>query len=162
VSGRTLVAGVGNILQGDDGFGVAVARRLAGAALPAGAEAADFGVRGLHLAVQLLDGYDTLILVDALARGGVPGTLYVLEATPGAPAPGVLDAHGADPATVLALLERLGGRVGRVLVVGCEPADLSEQLGLTPIVEQAVVEAERVVRRLLERPSQEEPPCSAS
>lgn len=82
---RTLVAGVGNIFLGDDGFGVEVARRLAAEPLPEQVEVADIGVRGVHLAYQLLDGYDTLVLVDATTRGGAPGTLYLIEPDGGAP-----------------------------------------------------------------------------
>lgn len=81
---RTLVAGIGNVLLGDDGFGVETARRLAGRELPGTVEVVDIGVRGVHLAYQLLDGYDTLVLVDATARGEAPGTLYVIEHDVGA------------------------------------------------------------------------------
>jgi hydrogenase maturation protease len=79
VSPRILVAGVGNVFRGDDGFGVAVARRLAHEPLPPGVELRDYGVRGVHLAYELLDGYDLLVLVDAVTRGSPPGTLYVIE-----------------------------------------------------------------------------------
>jgi hydrogenase maturation protease len=145
-----LVAGVGNIFLGDDGFGVEVARRLAGETLPAGARVADFGIRGLHLAYQLLDGIDTLILVDAMARGGTPGTLYVFEPdAAAAPGSSVVDAHGLDPASVLAMVGRLGGCVGRAIVVGCEPAELEERIGLSTPVELAVEEALQLVRHLL-------------
>lgn len=91
MSGRTLVAGIGNVFLGDDGFGVETVRALSGHELPDDVEVVDFGVRGVHLAYQLLDGYDTLVLVDAAARGGAPGTLYLIEAGkrarpgPGAP-----------------------------------------------------------------------------
>ena len=150
LAARVLVAGVGNVFLGDDGFGVEVARRLAGVALPAGAQVADFGIRGLHLAYQLLEGYDTLILVDAVARGGDPGTLYVIAPDSAVgPAPAV-DAHSLDPASVLRMLDELGGKVGRTLVVGCEPSDTEERMGLSAPVEQAVDEAVRVVLRLVE------------
>ncbi|MQA76737.1 MAG: hydrogenase maturation protease, partial [Solirubrobacterales bacterium] len=76
---RILVAGVGNVFCGDDGFGVAVAEHLAAATLPAGVELSDYGIRGIHLAYQLLDGYDLLVLVDAVQRGGEPGTVYLIE-----------------------------------------------------------------------------------
>ncbi|MFD9033106.1 hydrogenase maturation protease, partial [Streptomyces sp. NPDC059567] len=81
-AGRTLVAGVGNIFLGDDGFGVETVRRLTREELPPTVELADVGVRGVHLAYQLLDGWDTLILVDVTARGGEPGTLYLIDASP--------------------------------------------------------------------------------
>jgi hydrogenase maturation protease len=155
VTGRVLVAGVGNIFLGDDGFGVEVACRLAAAgpaALPAGVEVADFGIRGVHLAYQLLDGYDTLVLVDAAPRGEAPGTLSLIEADP-APRAEPMDAHAMAPDSVLGLLAtlraRLGGGVRRVLVVGCEPADVAERIGLSPVAAAAVDPAVRLVRELV-------------
>lgn len=106
-SGKVLVAGIGNIFLGDDGFGVETVRALAGRQLPPHVEAVDIGVRGVHLAYQVLDGYDTLILVDATARGERPGTLYVIEhdsADAGEPHGVALDGHRMTPDTVLALL----------------------------------------------------------
>lgn len=155
---HTLVAGVGNIFLGDDGFGVETVRRLARCELPPGVEVSDVGVRGVHLAYQLLDGYDTLVLVDATARGGEPGTLYLIEAGEPASAStgeGVpLDGHRMSPDTVLALLGTLCAGTGatpprRVLVVGCEPADVDEGIGLSPHVAAAVPEAVRMVSELV-------------
>ena len=141
---RVLVAGIGNIFLGDDGFGVEVVGRLAGRSLPAGARVADFGIRGVHLAYELLDGYDVLVLVDAMPMGEPPGTVAVIEPEPPpAPAEGddiapVVDAHSMSPAVVLGTLAGLGGAVERILVVGCEPADLDEGIGLSPPVSEAV------------------------
>jgi hydrogenase maturation protease len=154
MSRRVLVAGVGNVFLGDDGFGVEVARRLGGDAFPPGVEVADFGIRGVHLAYELLGGYDTLILVDAARRGEPPGTVFVLEPDfARAPDPEedgrTLDAHSLDPEMVLAILKDLGGTVGRVRIVGCEPADLREGMDLSPPVLAAVDEAVRIVRRLV-------------
>jgi hydrogenase maturation protease len=149
VSGRVLVAGVGNIFLGDDGFGVEVARRLAAEQLPDGVEVADFGIRGVHLAYQLLEGYDLTILVDASPRGGEPGSVYVIEPTPSDRRDALVDAHGMQPDSVLGLLEALGGRPGRVLVVGCEPAEVEERIGLSEPVAGAVGEAVRVVHELV-------------
>src|SRR6476659_8714525 len=105
---RVLIAGVGNIFLGDDGFGVEVVQRLAQRPLPDGVRVVDFGIRGLDLTFALLDGYEAVILVDAVPRGGVPGTLYVLEPEPGAAdepgAPGTMvELHSLDPAKVLRL-----------------------------------------------------------
>ena len=148
-----LVAGVGNIFLGDDGFGVEVARRLAGVELPPDVKVTDFGIRGVHLAYELLEGYELAILVDASPRGGEPGTLYVIEPDP-APQPDPddvppLDAHGMDPAAVLSLLGVLGGQIDRVLVVGCEPLVADEGMTLSPPVEAAVDQAVALVQDLI-------------
>jgi hydrogenase maturation protease len=143
-----LVAGIGNIFLGDDGFGVEVARELSREPLPEGAQVKDYGIRGLHLAYHLLEGFRTVILVDALSRGAEPGTLFVLSPDAEGWAPS-LDAHGMDPATVLATVRSLGGTLGRVLVVGCEPLDLEPHIGLSEPVARAVGEAVRMVRRLV-------------
>ncbi|WP_369251719.1 hydrogenase maturation protease [Streptomyces sp. R41] len=162
---RTLVAGIGNIFLGDDGFGVETARRLAERQLPSHIEVVDVGVRGVHLAYQLLDGYDTLVLVDATARGEAPGTLYVIEhetrrggETPGVPA---LDGHRMTPDTVLALLDTLCAGTGgeplrRTLIVGCEPASVEEGIGLSKPVSDAVPEAVRLIEELLRGDEPEE------
>jgi hydrogenase maturation protease len=121
---RVLVAGIGNIFLGDDGFGVEVARRLAGRPLPRGVRVADFGIRGLDLAFALLDGYDAAILVDTVRRGGAPGTLHVLEIeAAGAPAgeAAALETHALEPARVLALARGMGEVPRAVRLVGCEP-----------------------------------------
>jgi hydrogenase maturation protease len=147
---RTLVAGVGNIFLGDDGFGVEVVRRMAGDTFPAGVKVADFGIRGVHLAYELLEGYKTTILVDATHRGGVPGTVYVIEPDlESIPAGVVMDAHSLDPATVFGMLHALGGAAQDVLVVGCEPATIDDGIGLSEPVERAVDEAVRIVRELV-------------
>jgi hydrogenase maturation protease len=156
VSGnKVLVAGVGNIFLGDDGFGVEVAQRLAGQPMPAGVKVTDFGIRGMHLAYELLDGYDAVVLVDAVGNGDPPGTLTVLEPEYDAEMSsdegrvGVLNAHGMEPAAVLGLLSSLGGEVGRVVVVGCEAGTFEEQIGLSPAVEGAVDQAVQIVKELV-------------
>ncbi|MEV7728544.1 hydrogenase maturation protease [Streptomyces sp. NPDC087917] len=157
MSGRVLVAGIGNLFLGDDGFGVEVVRVLSGRELPGHVEVVDFGVRGVHLAYQLLDGYDSLVLVDAAARGGPPGTLYLIDAgDPGSAPPGgaVLDGHHMSPDAVLALLGTLCAGTDsipprRVHVVGCEPACVEEGIGLSAPVAAAVPEAVRMVLELL-------------
>jgi hydrogenase maturation protease len=120
---RVLVAGIGNVFLGDDGFGVALADRLARRALPAGVEVVDYGIRGMDLAYALHDGWDAVLLLDAMPRGLAPGTLSVLEPDlEGLEAS--VDAHGMDPVKVLGLARALGGALPRVLVVGCEPRDV--------------------------------------
>jgi hydrogenase maturation protease len=157
---RLLIACVGNIFLGDDAFGVEVARRLAAVELPEGVRVVDFGIRGIDLAYALTDGYESAILVDAAPRGGPPGTLYVLEPTagdsPGSEGPGtLLDAHGMDPAKVLRLAEAMGGRVGRLLLVGCEPGTCVDpediQAGLSGPVRSAVEEAIPLILSLADR-----------
>src|SRR5215467_2586375 len=152
-----LVAGVGNIFLGDDGFGVEVVSRLADKELPPEVEVADFGIRGVHLAYQLLDGYDALLLVDAMPRGEPAGTVTVLEPElPTAPGALTLDAHGMEPMAVLSLIGTLAAETGssgpdRVFVVGCEPAQCDEGIGLSPAVATAVADAVGVVEGLIDQ-----------
>jgi hydrogenase maturation protease len=158
MSPRIFVAGVGNVFLADDGFGVEVAKHLAGHPMPEGVTVADFGIRGVHLAYQLLEGYDVLILVDAARRGEPPGTVFVLEPDFSEEDRNergengfILDAHSMDPELVLGMLESLGGKVGRVLIVGCEPEAIEERMGLSESVARAVPDAARFVLELVER-----------
>ncbi len=132
-------------------------RRLAAGGLPPDVRAVDYGIRGTHLAYDLLDGWDALVLVDALPDHGEPGALRVLEVGPNdvgsddlGPGGGVLDAHGMDPGSVLAGLGSLGGRLPRTVVVGCQVADVTEGIGLSAPVAGAVDSAVTTVRALLE------------
>lgn len=151
---RTVVAGVGNVFLRDDAFGVEVARLLAERSLPVNTEVHDFGIRGLHLAYELLDGCDLFILVDAAPRGEQPGTVTVLEVGHAghghAPVP-VMDAHGLAPDEVFRLLDSLGGRPGRSLVVACEPADVSPGMGLSDPVRAALPHAVQAVEEILRK-----------
>ena len=150
MTGTVLVAGIGNIFLGDDGFGVEVAQRLADVALPDHVKVVDFGIRSLHLAYELLDGYDALILVDTIGLGDEPpGTVVLVEPEVDSGAAVPFDAHTMNPETVLASLHELGGEVGRLLLVGCQPATLEEGIGLSAPVAVAVDEAVRVVQELV-------------
>jgi hydrogenase maturation protease len=138
---RTLVAGIGNIFLGDDGFGVEVAKRLG---------LADYGIRGVHLAYELLEGYDALVLIDAMPMGEPPGTVAVfepdvesLEAAP------MIEAHSMNPAVVLGLLRTLGGEMPHVVIVGCDPESVEEGIGLSAPVVAAVEPAAETVRRIV-------------
>jgi hydrogenase maturation protease len=159
---RTLVACLGNIFLSDDGFGVEVARRLASEDLPEGTRVTDYGIRGMHLAYDLAEGWDATILVDAAQRGGEPGTVYVIEperqqSTDGGTSPSLtesmlFDPHGMQPDAMLGMTGMLGAEAGRVLVVGCEPASVTEGIGLSEPVAAAVDEAARVVMDLVREP----------
>jgi len=150
MTGRTLVAGVGNVFLRDDAFGVEVVRLLAGHPVPDGVEIRDFGIRGVHLVYDLLNGCDLFVLVDAAARGEPPGTVTVLEVEEPDPlASPVIDAHSLAPDDIFALLASLGGRPGRSLVVACEPADVSAGMGLSEPVQQALPHAVRTVEEIL-------------
>jgi len=145
--GRVLVAGVGNIFCTDDGFGPEVARALAEEASDR-VKIVDFGIRGTHLAYELLAGYDRAILIDAVPRGEAPGTVYVIEPDIETPA-AMPDAHTMDLGNVFALARALGGDLPPVVLVGCEPAELGERIGLTAPVRAAIAPASDVVRRLI-------------
>lgn len=149
---RVLVAGIGNIFFGDDAFGPEVANRLLTRPVPQDVHLGEYGIRGLHLALDLLDGYDVLVLIDALPMAETPGTVTVIEVDPtdlGGDGSAPMDAHSMSPVTVLGLLANLGGQVGRVLVVGCEPAVIDQGIGLSPVVEAAVPFAVDAVSDLL-------------
>lgn len=155
---RVLVAGIGNIFLGDDGFGVELARRLAESAeLPGEVRVADYGIGGVHLAYDLLAGYRAVILLDATPRGEPPGTVSVLEVGEDVTAvdPGeavvAMDAHGMQPDRVLGLVRTLGGDLGRVLVVGCEPECAEPGIGLSRPVAAAVEQAVPMVQELVVR-----------
>jgi hydrogenase maturation protease len=149
-SPRVLVAGLGNIFLGDDAFGVEVARRLLTTGLPPGVRVIDAGLRSVHLGYELREAqYETTILVDLVCRGGPPGSLYVLEPDESTEIPATADAHSVGPGQVLALVRRLGGSVGRVLIVGCEPLRLDHESGLSPIVLAAVDQAIPLIERLV-------------
>jgi hydrogenase maturation protease len=153
---RTLVAGVGNLFLGDDGFGAEVARVLQAHELPAGVTVRDYGIRAMHLAYDLLDGWDRLILLDVLPARGRPGAVHIVRLDPDenpsgttSPAPTSVDPHGMVPHAVLAGVLSLGGRLPPAILVGCEPADLSESIGLSAPVAAAVQPAADAVLALL-------------
>ena len=149
---RVLVAGVGNIFLGDDAFGVEVAVRLRAHRVPPGVKLVDYGIRSLHLAYELLEGdYDLTLLIDASPRGGAPGTLYVIEPDLSTATGATADAHAMNPDTIFASLRALGGKPGRVLVVGCEPASVEEGMGLSAQVDAAVDAGVNLVLELLAR-----------
>ncbi|MGH2364143.1 MAG: hydrogenase maturation protease [Chloroflexota bacterium] len=159
---RLLVAGIGNIFLGDDGFGVEAVRRLAACDLPPDVEVRDFGIRGMDLAFALMNAYDAAILVDAAQRGEPPGTLTLLE--PRLEAGEVaLDTHGWEPLKVLALAQGMGATLPPVYVVACEPGVLvsgpgeaSRLVDLSGPVEAAVDGAVGMVLDLLKQLGAEE------
>jgi hydrogenase maturation protease len=181
MTGRMLIACVGNIFLGDDGFGPEVAKRLAAVSLPGWIRVADYGISGMHLAYDLADGYDAVILIDAAPRGDKPGTVTVLDvAAEGRPGDGpaaealgasrLFDAHGMQPDVVLGVLDMLGAaRPARILVVGCEPASVDYGMELSEPVAQAAGEAVQVVLGLVaeagrarDRETQEAPAAPGS
>jgi hydrogenase maturation protease len=156
VSGRILIAGIGNIFLADDGFGVEVVKRLAGRDLPENVEVVDFGIRGLDLAYALMESYEAVIFVDALPRGGEPGTVYLIEPEI-VDGDAAIDAHGMDPVKVIRFARAQGAEIPRTLVVGCEPKvvlageDYDDMLmELSEPVLAAVPEAVKLVQSLVE------------
>jgi hydrogenase maturation protease len=158
---RILVAGIGNVFYGDDGFGVAVAERLAARELPAGVRVEDFGIRGVDLVHALQDDPDAAILIDALPGGQEPGTLTVLEPELGDDEPAGLEPHAMDPVSVLCTARRLGAAPGRTLIVGCEPltrmtgeeSEMVMELSapVAAAVDEAVTLVESLIGELTER-----------
>jgi hydrogenase maturation protease len=146
---RTLVAGFGNVLRGDDGFGVEVIRRLREGDQRPDVELMEVGTAGIRLAQELLTPYERLIIVDAMTRGGLPGSIYVTEVRDVESASDI-DMHVAVPSRTLAVAKALGGLPRRVFIIGCEPAEVDElTTDLTPEVQAAVDTALDHIRRLL-------------
>ncbi|CAN5833110.1 hydrogenase maturation protease [soil metagenome] len=145
---RTLIAGCGNVLRGDDGFGVEVVRRLEESGGVPGAELLDVGTGGIRLAQHLLGGYDRLIVVDAMVRGGLPGDLYVLSIDD-VEIPAAVDLHQAIPSSALALARQLHALPAELFLIGCEPLEVDElTLELSPAVAPQVEPAMDHARRL--------------
>ena len=147
---RILVAGIGNIFLGDDGFGSEVVRHVPVQQDGSGVRVVDYGIGGMHLAYDLLDDWDALVLVDAVPTRGSPGALHIFEAdhesqsdTP------ALDAHSMDPAAVFNSLKALGGRPPYTVVIGCEAGSVEEGIGLTESVAKAVPRAARAVEEIV-------------
>ncbi|HVS72024.1 MAG TPA: hydrogenase maturation protease [Phycisphaerae bacterium] len=155
-----LIAGIGNIFLGDDAFGCEVAQRLLSRPQRQHVRVVDFGIRGLDLVYALQDGYDLVILIDAVSRDeGPPGTLYLLEPQLTGPIEDALiDPHSLDPVKVLRTALSLGAKLRKVLLVGCEPATRPDDIdagemppGLSPPVSAAVEGAVDLVESVLKR-----------
>lgn len=155
---RVLIAGMGNILHGDDGFGVEVAERLSDRELPDGVDVVEVGIGGIHLVQHLHDGYDALVVVDAVDRAGQPGTVYVLETS----VPEIdeysaeelhevmTDIHYTVPSKAMIVARALGCLPERVWIVGCQPEDAERLgMGLSDAVERGVEEAIERIETLL-------------
>jgi hydrogenase maturation protease len=163
---RILIAGIGNIFLGDDGFGVEVASKLERRAFPHGVRVADFGIRGFDLAYALMEGYETTILVDAYPGEGQPGTLFVVEPDlqtldSAGTQPGFVDPHGMNPINVLRMAVNMGAQLKRILLVGCVPATLGPeegQMGLSEPIAAAIDDAVQLIDSLVSRILAEEWP----
>jgi hydrogenase maturation protease len=165
---KILVAGVGNIFFGDDAFGVEMVQRLRSTPLPPEVTLADFGIRSFDLAYAIADGYDVIILLDAISRGQSPGTVSLVEpevqgfGNAGQP----LDAHSANPQRALQMVSSLGGQLGSLYLIGCEPAVLETEdgrIGLSKQVEAAIPNAIQMLLTLLEEllSAKQNPECAS-
>jgi hydrogenase maturation protease len=163
---RVLIAGMGNVLRRDDGFGVEVVRRLAAeSSLPEEVRVIEVGIGGIHLVQELMAGYDALVVIDAVERGSAPGTVHLLAAevpdlagwSDEQRGDFLADTHYTTPAKALILARALGVLPPRVFILGCQPADAAELgIGLTEAVDQAVAQATGVLANLvreIERPA---------
>lgn len=153
MSRRVLVAGVGNVFFGDDGFGVEVVRQMGELRWPRGVLVRDYGIRGLHLAYELLEPLDLLIVVDALGGGAAPGTLTLLEPSLDTTVLEPSNGHGMNLPVVFNNVRALGGELPPVRIVGCEPASLREGMELSPEVAAAIPRAIDMIRAVLAEPS---------
>jgi len=147
---RTLIAGFGNVLRGDDGFGVEVLRRLAERGMASeSVELLDVGTGGIRLAQELMTPFDRLIIVDATTRGGVPGSVYTLAVDEVRPTREI-DMHSTVPSRALEVAQALGPLPAAIYLVGCEPASVDElTTDLSPVVDAAVDRAIQEIEALL-------------
>ena len=167
MSSSILVAGIGNIFLGDDAFGSEVARRLLRKPWPPDVRVEDFGIRGFDLTFALMDGYDVVILVDAVPRGGLPGTLYTIEpdlseldrAAPGT----AVEPHAMNPLNVLRTAKSMGARFRKILLIGCEPSpentdpDGPGHMGLSEPVLNALDQAIKLVEDVVAQSTVDRP-----
>ena len=152
-----LVAGLGNLFKGDDGFGTEVAQRLLRRPTQPGVKVVDFGIRGLDLTYALLDGYDAVVLIDTARRGHPPGTISVIEPDAAVPEHVMLEPHDLDPASVLQLTAALGGKCPLIRVVACEPLTFGGEdgaMGLSEPVAAALDTAIATVDQLVDELSE--------
>jgi hydrogenase maturation protease len=161
---KILVAGVGNLLRGDDAFGVQVIQNLEKLSFPEGVKIVEVGISGVALVQELMERYDACIIADTANRGGAPGTLYLLEPEIEIPQGKhteqlhreLVDMHYADPSRALLLAAALGVKPPQVYVLACQPAEVDEMTEtLSPAVERAVAEAVRMIQELIARLRQE-------
>lgn len=165
----TLIAGIGNIFLGDDGFGCEVVRALKNVELPPDVRVVDYGIRGLDLAYALLAPYQTVIFVDTVARGAIPGTVFLLQPSAG-PENELLapDPHTMDPLRMLAMARSLGEISAQIFIIGCEPESFGDEhvgrMGLSSTVAASVPEAVKAVSELVARlsPHKKHAPCLLS
>lgn len=157
---RVLIAGMGNVLRCDDGFGVEVAQRLAAAkeSLPATVKIVEVGIGGVHLVQELMLGYDVLIVIDLIDREDTPGTVHVLQAevpdldgwTEGDRQDFLADMHYATPTKALILAKALDALPPKAFIVGCQPADVDDiGIGLSDVVEEAVTATIGEIRKIV-------------
>ncbi|MGH3522525.1 MAG: hydrogenase maturation protease [Mycobacterium sp.] len=150
MASRILIAGIGNIFLGDDGFGPEVIRHVPVRPDDSGVHVVDYGIRGMHLAYDLLDDWDALVLVDTVPSRDSPGALHVFEADhESLSSTAGLDGHSMDPAAVFASLRALGGTPPHTVVIGCEAENVEEGIGLTEPVAAAVPQAVRAVEEVV-------------
>lgn len=150
----TLIAGFGNVLLGDDGFGVHVIKRLAAMTLPSHVQTMDVGIGGMELVLRLKTGFDEVIVVDAVRRGETPGTLFVFapnERELNRDSGKALNPHVAEPLAAMRMAKTLGVLPAAITVVGCEPENCSPGIGLSAAVSAAIDPSLNVIRKLVEQ-----------
>jgi hydrogenase maturation protease len=151
---RIAVAGFGNVLLGDDGFGVEVIKRLQSLKLPTRVECFDIGIGGMELVLKLMDGFNEMIVVDAVRRGNAPGTLYLFppsEADLYFRPEERIDPHLAEPTGSMRMALKLGILPEKIVIVGCEPESCALGLGLSRPVRVAVEDAVEKIREMIGR-----------
>jgi hydrogenase maturation protease len=145
IAGTTLILGVGNIIMGDEGFGIHVVRRLKEYGLPPEVRVEEGGVGGFNL-LGLLEGVSRIILVDVMMIGLTPGEVCLFKPGPGFREPGknIVSFHQVG---ILELVQMWGllGYEPEIFFLVTRPEKLEWGMELTPAVDAAATKAARLL-----------------
>lgn len=148
---RILVAGVGDILRGDDAFGILAIRELQKRELPENVDLAPFRAESSNLVSEIKNGYDAVILVEATPQGGEPGSIYIFdpEVDPIEAGQAIFSSRFRKPEMGLRVLDALDGYKGRILIVGCEPESFENVATLSKSARSALAVTVCLLERLV-------------
>jgi hydrogenase maturation protease len=145
---RILILGIGNLLMGDEGFGVHLAQRLAAEEWPEGVDVEDGGTAGFQL-MNFLDDYPKIILIDAALEPDRAGEVRLIQPRFSKDYPKALSTHDIGLKDLLDGLQFLG-RMPEVHLFVVSISDVSSlHIGLSPTAETLLPKVGEKVRALV-------------